>query len=548
MSLPPALAPGTIIGGHYVVDSLISRGGFGAVYRGYDTSEHNRLCAIKETYDVTPSARRQALMEASVLFTVRSPHLPQVYDALEAFGRFYLVMQFIEGQTLLQILSTRVGGAVGLRDPHQAGSGPCSEQEVLSWLLPIMDVLQELHGRKPAIVHRDIKPGNIILTPQHSTVLVDFGLTKLYDPQSSTQTLVRAVSQGFSPLEQYVGKTDPRSDIYAVAATMYLLLTDCLPPVATKRGVRDELIAPRKLNPTLSPKIERALLKALSIHADHRYQSMKEFAEALQEPAFTAHSDPTIAFSPVGKQTQTHVQAQPILAAPSSSLPMVPQYPYTSPPPPFSMYAGAVGGAALPLPGSSSSQQQMYPQLPATPYRPASASQQPSIVYASLPTPFGQGCLWGMVQAVLAGILVVTMRGEIHFYLAILMGFAFYLIAGFTTTWRGGSSLRGAWAGFWAGIFSSLMFWIVLWTGMAILLIQQLQKIGRVSPDRIGQIWRSVQPTLPHLQTPSGQTPFFTFLLLVGGGLALASGLGWLGGLLGRSYHKGRKSGKKPKP
>src|SRR6266516_3017447 len=114
MGLPTALAQGTIIGSHYVVDSLISRGGFGAVYRGFDTSEVHRLCAIKETYDVTPAARRQALMEASVLFTVRSKHLPEVYDALESNGRFYLVRQLIEGQNLFQLLRSRVpGGLVG---------------------------------------------------------------------------------------------------------------------------------------------------------------------------------------------------------------------------------------------------------------------------------------------------------------------------------------------------------------------------------------------------------------------------------------------------
>ncbi|GCE16935.1 protein kinase [Dictyobacter kobayashii] len=84
--------------GHYIIGNLINQGGFGAVYRGVDTSEKNRPCAIKETYDVTPAARRQALMEASVLFTVRSPHLPEVYDALEANGRFYLIMQLIEGR------------------------------------------------------------------------------------------------------------------------------------------------------------------------------------------------------------------------------------------------------------------------------------------------------------------------------------------------------------------------------------------------------------------------------------------------------------------
>src|SRR5690349_95994 len=175
MSLPVALPPGTVIGSHYIIGDLINSGGFGAVYRGIDTSEGHRPCAIKETYDVTPSARRQALMEASVLFTVRSKHLPEVYDALEANGRFYLIMQLVEGQNLLQLLKSRLpNGRVGESEPHRQPAGPCSEQEVLEWLLPIMDVLQELHSRNPPIIHRDIKPGNLILTPQRTTVLVDF--------------------------------------------------------------------------------------------------------------------------------------------------------------------------------------------------------------------------------------------------------------------------------------------------------------------------------------------------------------------------------------
>src|SRR5579883_567251 len=199
------LPSGVLIGGHYRVGTLINTGGFGSVYRGIDTSEGDRPCAIKETYDVTPAARRQALMEAAILFTIKSKHLPQVYDAFEDNGRFYLVMQLIEGENLLQLLNRR--------------GKPCSEQEVLHWLLPIMDILQELHSRNPPIMHRDIKPGNIILTPQQTTVLVDFGLTKLYDPTRSTQTMVKAVSEGFSPLEQYLGKTTPQSDVYSMAAT-----------------------------------------------------------------------------------------------------------------------------------------------------------------------------------------------------------------------------------------------------------------------------------------------------------------------------------------
>ncbi len=299
MSLPMALRPGTVVGNHYIIGSLINSGGFGAVYRGVDTSEGNRPCAIKETYDVTPASRRQALMEASVLFTVRSPHLPEVYDTLEANGRFYLIMQLIEGQNLLQLLRSRVpNGIVGEQEPYRQALGPCSEQEVLTWLLPIMDILQELHSRRPPVMHRDIKPGNIILTPHQTAVLVDFGLTRLYDPTRNTQTMTRAVTEGFSPLEQYVGKTSPQSDIYALAATMYLLLTNRMPPAATRRSMHDELIAPRLLNPSLTLETERVLLQALSLHAQDRYQSMHDFAEALQDRGFSSHSDPTLSVNP----------------------------------------------------------------------------------------------------------------------------------------------------------------------------------------------------------------------------------------------------------
>ncbi|HET9921717.1 MAG TPA: serine/threonine-protein kinase, partial [Ktedonobacteraceae bacterium] len=166
MSLPLPLEPGTLLGGQYIVGALINSGGFGAVYRGTDTSEDDRPCAIKETYDVSPAARRRALVEASVLFTVNSKHLPRVYDAFEANGRFYLVMQLVEGQNLQQLLQKRVA----------ATGQPFAEQQLLGWLLPVVQILQELHSRSPAVIHRDIKPANIILTPERNAVLVDFGL------------------------------------------------------------------------------------------------------------------------------------------------------------------------------------------------------------------------------------------------------------------------------------------------------------------------------------------------------------------------------------
>lgn len=530
MSLPLSLVQGTTVGGHYIVGPLMNSGGFGAVYQGIDTSEGNRPCAIKETYDVTPAARRQALMEASILFTVRSQHLPEVYDAFEAGGRFYLVMQLIEGQNLLELLRSRVGGVlVGEQEPHRQSHGPCSEQEVLSWLLPIMDVLQELHSRHPAIIHRDIKPANIILTPKQTAVLVDFGLTKLYDPDRNTQTMVKAVSAGFSPVEQYLGKTSPQSDIYSMAATIYLLLTNRLPPAAMTRVVQDSLIASRLLNPALSPKVERALLKALAVNASERYQSMDEFAQALRAPAFHSHADPTIAMRPTRTTAKTPAVSPTIQQAP-----------------PMHAYTGAVGQPPLQTPIRST-----YMQTPS--YTPAGASgyvMAPPLSIGTpvrpLPSSFGQGCLWGMVQGSLAALLVLFLKPVEYFYLAMLMGFVFFVIAGFMTTRRGGPSLRGAWAGFWAGIDSTITFWVVLLVGLVIRFFLLLQKEAtfsrdhgmRVSSGLPARVWRAVLPDFLLHPSLSPQQSFTNLLFLLLGGLLVAFALGWIGGLLGKSRYK----------
>ncbi len=538
MSLPLSLVQGTTIGGHYIVGPLMNNGGFGAVYQGIDTSEGNRPCAIKETYDVTPAARRQALMEAGILFTVRSPHLPEVYDAFDAGGRFYLVMQLIEGQNLLELLRSRVGaGSIGEQEPHQVAQGPCTEQEVLSWLLPVMDVLQELHSRHPAIIHRDIKPANIILTPQQTAVLVDFGLTKLYDPNRNTQTMVKAVTAGFSPVEQYIGKTSPQSDIYSMAATIYLLLTNRLPPPAMTRVGQDTLIAPRLLNPSLSPKVERALLKALAVHADDRYQSMDAFAQVLKAPAFQSHADPTIALQPPQTTAKT----------PSLS-------PARTQAPPLYAYTASAGQPPLHTPINTP----YYNSVPSPAYVPAGS---PGYVMASpsigtpvraLPGSFGQGCLWGIVQGVLAALLVLFLKQIAYFYLAMLMGFVFYVIAGFMTTRRGGPSFRGAWAGFWAGIDSTITFWLTLLMGLVIRFFILLQKDAtfsrghglRVSPGLPARVWRDVLPDfLLHPSSPQQSSTNLWILLF--GGLLVAFALGWVGGLLGKSRHKTVVTGKK---
>ncbi len=537
MSLPVALTPGTVVGGHYIIGALINSGGFGAVYRGIDTSEGNRPCAIKETYDVTPAARRQALMEAGVLFTVRSPHLPEVYDALEANGRFYLVMQLIEGQNLLQLLHTRVsGGSIGEQEPHQRASGPCSEQEVLAWLAPIMEVLQELHSRNPPIMHRDIKPGNIILTPQQTTVLVDFGLTKLYDPMRGSQTLIKAVSEGFSPLEQYLGKTSPQSDIYSVAATMYLLLTNRLSPAAVSRSMHDSLLAPRQLNPALSLHMESVLLKALAVQADQRYQSMREFMQALQPASLNPYADKTMVAIPTLPAVAPLVLPAPPLQVyqgnPYQALSYQPamqqRYGNTIPP-----VAPNQNQPYAPAKGASRSRRQppggyggMAPQTPVRPVQ-------------SQPSPFGQGCLWGLLQGIVTGVLVFMLKHQEAFYLAIIIGLFFCMIAGSKATRKGGSAWRGGWSGYWTAIVGTIVFWLTLGTCITIVFVQNVQAIKandpNINPRSASQLaWIIVRPVLPHITILQGQPFLVNVVTVLLSALVIAWILGWIGGLLGK--------------
>ncbi|HEV2583460.1 MAG TPA: protein kinase [Ktedonobacteraceae bacterium] len=555
MTTSMSLMPGALVGGHYVVGALINRGGFGAVYRGIDTSEGNRPCAIKETYDVTPAARRQALMEAAVLFTIDSDHLPKVYDAFEDNGRFYLVMQLIEGQNLLEMMRQR--------------GAPCSEQETLRWLLPIAEVLHELHSRRPAVMHRDIKPGNIIVTPTQTAVLVDFGLTKLYDPNVDTQTNVRAVSEGFSPIEQYRGKTSPQSDIYSLAATMYYLLTGYVAPAAMQRNVRETLIPPRQLNPRISPHVEQALLAALAQNATNRYDSMRDFIAALQpfqspqqqlrlaqpssapsQPSYNGYADQTFAGSLIENGAAAGPSPAQASAIPSTS-PALPASTLAPPPPQSPPLHRPWPARQKPGKGANAPDAPVYPYLPP---RPKVAQPAPVIpIYKSLPHPTSQGCLWGMLQGVLSALLVLssvvgaTLKNPGSIYVAIFMGLFFYIVAGFFTTRKGGSALRGIWAGLWGGISSIVVFWIVFVVGLIIKLEQNIQQHASSAPPiaqasnlqkDLGNIVNQVASLLFNHSTTQQNNNGLVVYLVVGLVCAMAAGL--LGGILGAARFRAR--------
>lgn len=531
------LEAGAIVGEHYSIEGLINTGGFGSVYRGVALSEGNRLCAIKETYDVTPAARRQALMEAAILFTVKSAHLPQVYDAFEEKGRFYLVMQLIEGKNCAQMV--------------KGHGGPFGEQEVLDWLLPVADVLQELHGRNPPVLHRDIKPANIILTPQGQAVLVDFGLTRLYDPNTQTQTMARAVSEGFSPLEQYIGQTSPQSDIYSLSATMYFLLTAQAPPASVARSIQDGLVPLRQLNAQISPRVEKALLRALALNTDQRPASMQELARALREPNFSGYADQTVA--------QTRYQAA------NAATEMAPP-----PPPPASQWPQA-GQVQVFQPASGkvhSSARQSYDPVPgwnSVPLVPqgqagrsgrailppagGSFATSPPVPLQTrpLPRPFQQGCLWGMLQGIISALLLAFLKHDVFFYLGIAEGLLFYFLAGFFSTRYGGAVTRALSAGFWAGVISTIFYWIVLPVCVLIQALVRAQELmkARDSLTASEALQRAINQVKPGIfagnSTSNPGQSWHVLLVLLAIGLACALGFAFLGGLIGLRDETRRK-------
>lgn len=216
------------------------------------------------------------MREAQILSELRHPNLPAVIDyfVLPSLGQ-YLVMNFVEGDDLQQMLDQ-------VRQPM-----PTSQ--VATWMAQICDALIYLHSQTPPIIHRDIKPANIKITAEGKAVLIDFGLAKLYDPNSTTTRGARAVSPGFSPPEQYGkgGRTDARSDVYALGATLYALVTNTVPAESTDRLSGGELPLARNFNPTLSLQLDRAIMKAMAMQQAQRYQSVAELKIALLASTIT---------------------------------------------------------------------------------------------------------------------------------------------------------------------------------------------------------------------------------------------------------------------
>jgi len=264
-----SLRPGTLLVNRYRVEAILGQGGMGAVYRAVDANLGVTV-AVKENLFTTDEFARQFVREAGILASLRHSGLPRVTDhfVIEGEGQ-YLVMDFVAGEDLRERLERL---------------GPVSEEDGLPWFLDICDALAYLHSRVPSILHRDVKPGNIKLTPDGRATLVDFGLAKVVEGTGTTTTGAKAMTPGFSPPEQYgTGRTDSRTDIYSLAATMYAAFTAAIPEDALERNLGREHLTPlRERNPRVSAAVARVVERGLETKPDDRYQSMPELAAALR--------------------------------------------------------------------------------------------------------------------------------------------------------------------------------------------------------------------------------------------------------------------------
>lgn len=297
-------------GGTYTVGKVLGQGGFGITYMGSDT-RLRRLVAIKEfflqgcirrgnfvtisTPSISPtdfeSMKQRFLQEGRALARFSHPSIVQVYDVFEENGTAYLVMEFLRGKPLSKILEER--------------GGRMEEGEAVGYIAKVCEALEVVH--QAGIVHRDIKPDNIMVCDDGRVVLIDFGAAREFAART-TQSHTVILTPGYAPLEQYSTRAErgPFTDIYAVAATLYHLLTGEVPVPAPDRRVGVELPDVRQLNPRVSPSVAQAIMKGLEMEPRQRPQNVRAFMDLLRVSTVT----PTAASPkpvPTGVQTSSEL-------------------------------------------------------------------------------------------------------------------------------------------------------------------------------------------------------------------------------------------------
>ena len=280
---PHQLAPGHQLYNRYSIQKVLGQGGFGITYLAFDQKLEQEVC-IKELF-VSGNSTRGAnmtvqsqgnsdfsfsdfvdrfLQEARQLARFQHPNIVRVIDIFQENDTAYTVMEFVNGETLKERIQR---------------TGALEEKEAMHLIKQLLDAVEVIHAK--GMLHRDIKPENILISPEGRIVLIDFGSAREFaEGKASHQTVL--ITSGYAPPEQYSehAKRGPFTDIYALGATLYYLLTGQKPAASTERSL-EELLAPQQLNFKLTNTISSAILKAMELKPDSRFQSIGEMREAL---------------------------------------------------------------------------------------------------------------------------------------------------------------------------------------------------------------------------------------------------------------------------
>lgn len=257
---------GSVIDGKYEILTEIGRGGMSVVYLAMDT-HLNKQWAVKEIKKKGDGKNDEVIVnsllaEANMMKRLDHPSLPRIVDIIDNGVTIFVVMDYIEGESLDKIL---------------AESGTQPEELVIGWAKQLCDALGYLHSQKPPIIYRDMKPANVMLKPEGNIKIIDFGIAREYKEQKLADTTVLG-TKGYAPPEQYSGQTDARSDIYALGMTMHHLLTGIDPRTG-------EAYAPvRMWNPELSEGIELIIDRCVQPASENRYQSCQDLLYDLEHP------------------------------------------------------------------------------------------------------------------------------------------------------------------------------------------------------------------------------------------------------------------------
>lgn len=306
------LNSGTLLSSRYRIQTVLGRGGMGAVYLA-QVEALDKKVAVKEmelrglTQGELSQAVRQFQKEAAFLANLEHPNLVPVTDYFRVENKHYLVMAYVEGQTLQEMLVKR--------------GRPYNWPDIRDWTYRLIEVLSFLHSRNPPILFRDLKPSNIMIANTGRLHLIDFGIARTARVGDRTSTFLQGTgTKGFSPIEQYGEghSTDQRSDIYSLGATLYYLLTGKVPPDAVERvSLQRELVPPSHYNPSLPTWLDQLIVKAMAVAPPERYQSVQEMGAALRR--LDSFEDDIVDFSQAGSPNSVE-DARQTTAYPTPSI------------------------------------------------------------------------------------------------------------------------------------------------------------------------------------------------------------------------------------